>query len=595
MSMSVRSLGSVRASKLLITSSVADRNSVAEHTTAILTKFGFMGNVEKIYVAGAHPGMTLLPLVVQDEEGPPEELEKAFEEVVLPKIVLIDHRPNEPKEDLGSPTVTLTGFFDSSSPIVLLAQQRIQPFRVVQALRLVPAPSSDTSSRAAIVPRETALGLTTTSAGEDVAKQPCPGMRKTRECRWDEIYRLGIARAVVLPVHSVIPPSSARGIHSVFVRSLPKFFSNHAVAMPGLVDVDTQASDSPAAVIQRGASEHQQLLESHDALIYRLMEDKVKLGMGVDEEQDAVDKLKQAKTATTTLAELSGTKEVQEAQIGAQEDELATWKSTVAESKRKSEELGRQVREEEVKVREDLANAPQRQAKAAGRSTLVTGNPFILVLIDGSAAPFNEDAIKQGVSSGIDMAPRSLGEHNIELDEDDEEKVPPVVVSIVWHNRKALVYKLGNNKVAPEGFRGDEQWDRFPAGWTSLRNNQVIDVGEAPIDRRMANMIELYGQAPNLKRIFLAGIHLETLPDSCETLKPGSGQFFIRVAPKLVLINHRETDDEREVLKGSGWGVAVFARFFSSNNGLVTDLGWVFRPVTPPVGPGDQNHEEGDD
>ncbi|BGP22960.1 zinc finger, CCCH-type protein [Rhodotorula toruloides] len=97
-----------------------DRNSVAEHMTAILTKFGFMGNVEKIYLAGAHPGMALLPLVVQDEEGPPEELEKAFEEVVLPKIVLIDHRPHEPKEDLGGPTVTFAGLFDSSSsrPII---------------------------------------------------------------------------------------------------------------------------------------------------------------------------------------------------------------------------------------------------------------------------------------------------------------------------------------------------------------------------------------------------------------------------------------------------------------------------------------------
>lgn len=107
----------------------------------------------------------------------------------------------------------------------------------------------------------------------------------------------------------------------------------------------------------------------------------------------------------------------------------------------------------------------------------------------------------------------------------------PVVMSIMWHNRKALVYNLTKNRV----IRTDDQWGNFLAGWTSLRNNQAIDVGEAPIDRFMANMIELYGQAPNLKRIFIAGIHLETLLDSCEKLKPGSGQFFVRVAPKLVL------------------------------------------------------------
>lgn len=111
----------------------------------------------------------------------------------------------------------------------------------------------------------------------------------------------------------------------------------------------------------------------------------------------------------------------------------------MAELKQQSEDLGRQVREEEVRVHEDLASAPQRQAKAAFRSTVSTGNPFILVLIDGcvqplspgagdgkcprvrkvspltllfllrlhsSAAPFNEDAIKQGISGGIDMGNR---------------------------------------------------------------------------------------------------------------------------------------------------------------------------------------------
>lgn len=57
------------------------------------------------------------------------------------------------------------------------------------------------------------------------------------------------------------------------------------------------------------------------------MEEKVGLGRGIDEEQQAIEKLKQAKTATTTLAELSGTRELQEVQIGAQEDDLANWKS----------------------------------------------------------------------------------------------------------------------------------------------------------------------------------------------------------------------------------------------------------------------------
>ncbi|BGP30215.1 hypothetical protein JCM10296v2_001967 [Rhodotorula toruloides] len=214
-----------------------DRNSVAEHLTAVLTKFGFMGNVEKIYIAGVHPGMTILPLVPQDEEGPPEELDKAFEEVVLPKIVLIDHRPNEEKEDLGGPTVTFAGLFDSSS------SRPIVPPLVQQSESVAPesaGPSTAASifgesqwqhvssnkrstERRKISPNKSLVNQDPPicffhylvksgcrnekdcprahdyelSAGqvrrlkEDVAKQPCPSMRKTRECRWNETYRRG--------------------------------------------------------------------------------------------------------------------------------------------------------------------------------------------------------------------------------------------------------------------------------------------------------------------------------------------------------------------------------------------------------------------
>ncbi|KAJ8295585.1 hypothetical protein OF846_001791 [Rhodotorula toruloides] len=194
-----------------------DRNSVAEHMTAVLTKFGFMGNVEKIYVAGVHPGMTILPLVPQDEEGSPEELDKAFEEVVLPKLVLIDHRPNEEKEDLGGPTVTFAGLFDSSSsrPIVPPLQTgAAQPYDYPAAASVASAPaasprcapssagSSDwqevkSGKRTAgvklrIDPNKGMLHQDEMTAGqlrrfrEDVARYPCADLRKTGRCKWEQ-------------------------------------------------------------------------------------------------------------------------------------------------------------------------------------------------------------------------------------------------------------------------------------------------------------------------------------------------------------------------------------------------------------------------
>ena len=43
---------------------------------------------------------------------------------------------------------------------------------------------------------------------------------------------------------------------------------------------------------------------------------------------------------------------------------------------------------------------------------------------------------------------KDLREHNIELEDEDEEPgVQPAVVTYVWHNRNALVFNLQQNKV----------------------------------------------------------------------------------------------------------------------------------------------------
>lgn len=62
------------------------------------------------------------------------------------------------------------------------------------------------------------------------------------------------------------------------------------------------------------------------------------------------------------------------------------------------------------------------------------------------------------------------------------------------------------------------------------------DTGELPIDQFMAKMLRTFGRCKNLKRIYLAGIHLETLIEACPEIKPQNAHpFFIRVGPKMVL------------------------------------------------------------
>ncbi|GAA5831765.1 hypothetical protein JCM11251_003871 [Rhodosporidiobolus azoricus] len=231
----------------------------------------------------------------------------------------------------------------------------------------------------------------------------------------------------------------------------------------------------------------------------------------------------------------------------------------------------------------------------------VKGQPVVLVIIDASSAPFNEDRIKEGWHGGEDMgrALRSqieedIREHNIQLDEQDDQINAPVpaILGIVFHAKKALVGNLIKNKV----IRSEPAWNDFIEGFTSLGNNQVIDIGSHPSPPLIAPLLLCLAPNSDVKLIYLAGSNVEQLKEACPELADARGAFYLRAGPKLVLINHRESEEELQSLRNSsGWRVVQWRRYFSSVNGLGADSGWGFRAPSPYVGPGDQNHEEGAD
>lgn len=55
--------------------------------TAILLKFGYMSNVDRIHIAGTHPG-TAFRASVPKVGGQTEHSADAFVQAVLPKVVL---------------------------------------------------------------------------------------------------------------------------------------------------------------------------------------------------------------------------------------------------------------------------------------------------------------------------------------------------------------------------------------------------------------------------------------------------------------------------------------------------------------------------
>ncbi|GAA6048932.1 hypothetical protein JCM3770_007125 [Rhodotorula araucariae] len=262
------------------------------------------------------------------------------------------------------------------------------------------------------------------------------------------------------------------------------------------------------------------------------------------------------------------------------------------ESTRK--DLERRVEVRTADLERAKAAAPPRPAVKEAVQT--RREPVILVLIDGSSAPFSEKFISRGWEGGAEAGAqvrweveKDLREHSIEIDEKNDVCAPqPAVLCFVWHNRKALVYNLKETRV----ISNDGEWDSFLAGFNSVSNNHAMDIGDARICVAMSRLISTVGDASATKRIYLAGIYLEELLDSLPDLRP---ELHVEIVPKLVLIDHRETDDARDALLLSGWRVARFLRFFSSSRGLGGDLGWAYRPPSPILGPDDGNHDPGTD
>ncbi|GAA5929399.1 hypothetical protein JCM3775_002331 [Rhodotorula graminis] len=219
-----------------------------------------------------------------------------------------------------------------------------------------------------------------------------------------------------------------------------------------------------------------------------------------------------------------------------------------------------------------------------------------------SSAPFNEQLVRRGWEGGREVGERvrwevekDLREHDIELEEGHDDTAAakqPSVLCLFWHNRKALLYNFKQSKVSSN----DGAWDSFLAGFNSVPTNHALDHGEASTCAAMALVISTLGRSSAVKRIYLAGVNLEELHETLPDLRPNKATLFhVDLVPKLVLVDHRETDDARETLLTSGWRVARFLRYFSSHHGLGGDLGWAYRPSTPILGPGDQNHDIGAD
>ncbi|GAA6026851.1 hypothetical protein JCM8097_005907 [Rhodosporidiobolus ruineniae] len=294
-----------------------------------------------------------------------------------------------------------------------------------------------------------------------------------------------------------------------------------------------------------------------------------------------------------------------EARMVDKDKQLDTLLYALSEAKHDVDELGERAQGIHAEVAPEEGRLIQTQHEVERASKLVparaapvktkSGPPVVLVMVNASTAPFGlskdqhgaewGETFGQGLRYQVELDVR---EHDIQLDDPDS-SAPVAIVGLVFQNKDSLVQNLVKNEVIRLG----KDWDAFQAGFQRRASNQFIDVGSAVVEEKMAGDISLEGE--HYVRIYLAGVNVNILRSYCKELQPSPTSAYRKLAEKIVIVNHRETDLDRESLAESGWRVTVFRRYFASQYGLGTDQGWGFRATTPPVGPGDQNHADGDD
>ncbi|GAA5911776.1 hypothetical protein JCM8208_005594 [Rhodotorula glutinis] len=354
----------------------------------------------------------------------------------------------------------------------------------------------------------------------------------------------------------------------------------------------------PLSDVQTKADEWQRALDKVDALVADLISDQSSLSRKIEQ----LESVQPEPIKAISKADAQEHKH----QIRNLEQERDQYHGINLELELSVHDLRSRIAARTADVEAARAAAPQAQLRPGGASGAGDAaawlEPVILVLIDGSSAPFNEQLIRRGWEGGREAGERvrwevekDLREHDIELEAGDGNSSAakqPSVLCLFWHNRKALLYNFKQSKV----ISNDGAWDSFLAGFNSVPTNHALDHGEASTCAAMALVISTIGRSSAVKRIYLAGVNLEELHETLPDLRPNKATLFhVDLVPKLVLVDHRETDDARETLLTSGWRVARFLRYFSSKHGLGGDLGWAIRPSTPILGPGDQNHDIGAD
>ncbi|BGP60388.1 hypothetical protein NBRC10512v2_001696 [Rhodotorula toruloides] len=195
------------------------------------------------------------------------------------------------------------------------------------------------------------------------------------------------------------------------------------------------------------------------------------------------------------------------------------------------------------------------------------GSPFVLVLLDGTKAPFFRGALGQGFVGGKDVAVRlrweiekDLKEHPVH-DEEGEgghiSALKPTVVAFVLVDPQVLLPRLQRQRVVSSA----DTFDAFIRGFQTFPEHNVVQTADGVVGT-LADLLLNFGHASNLKRVYLGGVGYARMCNTTPELGSSNISFYVDVGPKMVLINCSETLEEHEELHKSGWRVVDFKGLF---------------------------------
>ncbi|KPV76031.1 uncharacterized protein RHOBADRAFT_53031 [Rhodotorula graminis WP1] len=285
---------------------------------------------------------------------------------------------------------------------------------------------------------------------------------------------------------------------------------------------------------ERDCETWQDLITAQDDFVATLLQHRAELQHRLAEAQQQSSALKeQSASARAEQERLVG--------IGQLEAQVAQARETYQEHLKAQEEAEKTLANLDAQLAQlNLRSTqPVEPLKAGVRAKADRSPPLVLVLINGTVAPFSDALIQKGTAGGREASSVLRGQ--IELDTSSLSTEGDVkLLCFLYYDRLQVIPSLERSRV----ISNPSTWRNFVDGFSRVTGNFIIDVANsAPAEEHMAAVLSKVGFMTNVQQVYLAGVHpehgvsdvVEQQPDATAQL----GEAFLdQVMPKINLVRH---------------------------------------------------------